>query len=142
MREVGSGDTIRIHYTGTLEDGAEFDSSKGKEPIEFTVGNGNLISGFENGVLGMKVGDKKTVTIPPEDAYGEKREDLLAKVDKKEFPQDVTPEVGMPLQVKRPDGGIMNVIITEIETDSVTLDANPPLAGQTLIFDLEMVEFV
>ncbi len=142
MKEVNNGDTIRIHYTGTLEDGSEFDSSEGKNPIEFTVGSGNLIPGFENGVLGMTIGDKKTITIPPEDAYGEKREDLLAKIDKNDLPKNMSPEVGMPLQLKKPDGGSINVMITEVETDSVTFDANHPLAGCTLIFDLELVEFV
>ncbi len=142
MKEVNNGDTIRVHYTGKLKDGSEFDSSKGKDPIEFTVGSGNLIQGFEQGVIGMKVGDKKNITILPGDAYGEKREDLSAKIDRKEIPKDVTPEIGMQLQMQRPDGGIINVIVTEVATDSITLDANHPLAGQTLIFELEMVEFL
>ena len=142
MKEVKNGDTIRIHYTGTLEDGSEFDSSKGKNPIEFTVGSTKLIPGFENGVIGMKIGDKKTVTIPPEDAYGVIREDLTAKIDKNDLPKKMTPEVGMPLQLKKPDGGSMNVMITEVDADSVTFDANHPLAGRTLMFDLELVEFV
>ncbi len=142
MTEVKSGDTIRVHYTGTLEDGAVFDSSKEKDPLEFTVGGGNLIPGFENGVIGMKIGDTKKVTIPAEEAYGPRQDDMVIKIDRKEFPQNITPEVGMPLQMQKPDGGEINVIITGVETDSVTLDANHPLAGETLIFELEIVEFV
>ncbi len=142
MREVQSDDVIRVHYIGKLEDGTEFDSSTGKDPIEFKVGQGNLIPGFENGVIGMKQEETKTVSIPPEDAYGEQQEEMIAKVDKNEFPSNISPEVGMPLQVKRPDGQVMPVMVVDVSEESITLDANHPLAGKTLIFDLEIVEFV
>lgn len=142
MREVQLNDVIRVHYTGKLEDGSEFDSSKGKEPLEFKVGEGKLISGFEKGVVGMKQGEIKTISLPPEEAYGNRREELIISIDKTEVPSDISPEVGMLLQMKRNDGQEIPVSITEVFPDAITLDANPPLAGQTLIFDLEIVEFV
>ncbi len=142
MGQAKHGDTIRVHYTGKLEDGTEFDSSRDKDPIEFKVGSGSLIPGFEKGVIDMTIGEKKTITIAPDEAYGEKHEELVAKIDKENFPSDISPEIGMPLQIKQPDGENINVIITEILEDSVTLDANSPLAGKTLTFDIELVEIV
>ena len=142
MRKVQLDDVIRVHYTGKLEDGTEFDSSEGRDPIEFKVGQGNLIPGFEKGVMGMEQGETKTISIPPEDAYGERQEELIAEIDKNQFPPDIAPDVGMPLQVQRPDGQVMPVVVVDISEDTVTLDANPPLAGKTLIFDLKIVEFV
>ncbi len=142
MKTVQLDDVIRVHYTGKLEDGTEFDSSKGKDPIEFKVGQGNLIPGFEKGVVGMKQGETKTISIPSEEAYGERQEELIAKIDKKEFPPNISPKTGMQLQVKRPDGQMMPVMVIDVSEDTVTLDGNPPLAGETLIFDVEIVEFV
>ncbi len=142
MKTVQLDDVIRVHYTGKLEDGTEFDSSKGKDPIEFKVGQGNLIPGFEKGVVGMKLGETKTISIPSEEAYGDRQEELIAKIDKKEFPSNISPKTGMQLQVKRPDGQTMPVMIIDVSEDTVTLDGNPPLAGETLIFDVEIVEFV
>lgn len=142
MRKVQKDDVIRVHYTGKLEDGTEFDSSKGKNPIEFKVGQGSLIPGFENGVIGMEQGETKTVSIPPDEAYGKRQDELVAQINKTEFPSDITPKEGMQLQLKSKDGQTIPVMIVNINDDIVTLDANPPLAGKTLIFDLEMVEFV
>ncbi len=142
MREVQLDDVIRVHYTGKLEDGTEFDSSKGKDPIEFKVGQGNLIAGFEKGVIGMKQGETKTVSIPSEEAYGERQEELIATINKKELPPNISPDVGMPLQMTKPDGQVIPVVVVDISKETITLDANPPLAGKTLIFDLEIMEFV
>lgn len=142
MKQVKNGDSVRVHYTGKLEDGTEFDSSRERDPIEFTVGSGNLIPGFEKSVVGMKIGDKKTITVQPEDAYGEKNQELVVEIDKNDFPSDITPEVGMPLQIKQSDDNVINVMITEITEVSVTIDANHPLAGKALVFDIELVEFL
>lgn len=140
MSKVKDGDTVKVHYTGKLEDGTVFDSSKEGEPLELTIGAGNVIEGFEKGVIGMERGGSKTVTIPPEDAYGPMNEELLAKVKKENFPGNITPVIGEQLQLKQQDGDIVNVTITEIRGDTVTLDANHPLSGKTLIFDIELVE--
>lgn len=140
MSKVKDGDTIKVHYTGKLEDGTVFDSSKDGEPLELTIGAGNVIEGFEKGVIGMERGSSKTVTIPPEEAYGSMNEELVAKVKKENFPENITPAIGEQLQLKQQDGNIVNVTITEIRGDTVTLDANHPLSGKTLIFDIELVE--
>ena len=140
MSKVKDGDTVKVHYTGKLEDGTVFDSSKEDEPLELTIGAGNVIEGFEKGVIGMERGSSKTVTIPPEEAYGSMNEELVAKVKKENFPENITPVIGEQLQLKQQDGNIVNVTITEIEGDTVILDANHPLSGKTLIFDIELVE--
>lgn len=140
MSKVKDGDTVKVHYTGKLEDGTVFDSSKEGDPLELTIGAGNVIEGFEKGVIGMERGGSKTVTIPPEEAYGPMNEELLAKVKKENFPENITPVIGEQLQLKQQDGDIVNVTITEIRGDTVTLDANHPLSGKTLIFDIELVE--
>ncbi len=140
MSKVKDGDTVKVHYTGKLEDGTVFDSSKEGEPLELTIGAGNVIEGFEKGVIGMERGGSKTVTIPPEEAYGSMNEELVAKVKKETFPGNITPVIGEQLQLKQQDGNIVNVTITEIRGDTVTLDANHPLSGKTLIFDIELVE--
>ena len=140
MSKVKDGDTVKVHYTGKLEDGTVFDSSKEDEPLELTIGAGNVIEGFEKGVIGMERGGSKTVTVPPEEAYGSINEELVAKVKKDTFPENITPVIGEQLQLKQQDGNVVNVTITEIRGDSVTLDANHPLSGKTLIFDIELVE--
>jgi len=140
MSKVKDGDTVKVHYTGKLEDGTVFDSSKESEPLELTIGAGNVIEGFEKGVIGMERGSSKTVTIPPEEAYGSMNEELVAKVKKENFPENITPVIGEQLQLKQQDGNIVNVTITEIIGDTVTLDANHLLSGKTLIFDIELVE--
>lgn len=140
MSKAKDGDTVKVHYTGKLEDGTIFDSSKDGEPLELTIGAGNLIPGFEKGVIGMERGGSTTITVPPEEAYGPYKEELVAKVKKEDFPENITPLVGEQLQLRQPDGNIIKVIITEIEGGMVTLDGNHPLSGKTLIFDIELVE--
>ena len=140
MSKAKDGDTVKVHYTGKQEDGTIFDSSKDREPLELTLGAGNVIPGFEKGVIGMERGVSKTITVPPEEAYGPVQEGLIAKVKKENFPENITPVIGEQLQLRQGDGNNVNVIITEIEEDTVTLDANHPLSGKTLIFDIELVE--
>ena len=140
MSKVKDGDTVKVHYTGKLENGDVFDSSREKEPFEFTVGNKAVIPGFEKGVVGMGVGDTKTIEIPPEEAYGAKQDELVVVVNKSEFPDDITPSVGQRLQIKQQDGNPVVVTITDLTEDSITLDANHPLAGYTLFFDVEIVD--
>ncbi|MEO1023800.1 MAG: peptidylprolyl isomerase [Bacteroidota bacterium] len=142
MSTVQQGDTVKVHYTGTLTDGSVFDSSIQREPLEFTLGQGQLIPGFEQTVLGMEVGDKATTEIPAKDAYGEVREELTMKANKTDLPPDLTPELGMQLQLSQPNGQPVPVIISEIEEETVTLDANHPLAGKDLTFEIELVEIV
>ncbi len=140
MSKVKDGDTVKVHYTGKLENGDVFDSSREQEPFEFTVGNKAVIPGFEKGVLGMEVGDTKTIEIPPEEAYGEKQDELVVEVKKSEFPEDITPSIGQRLQIKQGDGNPIVVTITDLTEDSITLDANHPLAGYTLFFDVEVID--
>ena len=139
MQQVKKGDTVKVHYHGKLEDGSTFDSSEGREPLEFEVGSGMVIPGFDNGVTGMAIGEKKTINIPADEAYGPKQEELIMEFPKDRFPQDLTPEVGMQLAMNNGSGQQMPVIITEVKEDAVVLDANHPLAGKALIFDLELV---
>lgn len=140
MSKAKNGDTVKVHYTGKLEDGTIFDSSKDREPMELTIGAGDIIPGFQKGVIGMERGGSKTITVPPEEAYGPVQDGLIAKVKKENFPESITPVVGEQLQLKQRDGNNVNVTIKEIEGDTVTLDANHPLSGKTLIFDIELVE--
>jgi len=140
MSKVKDGDTVKVHYTGQLENGDVFDSSREREPLEFVIGSGNVIPGFENGIIEMEVGDTKRITISPDEGYGERREELVVKVPKEEFPDHITPAVGQQLQIKQGDGDILNVNITGLDSESVTLDANHPLAGHTLLFDVELME--
>ena len=140
MQEVKKGDTIKVHYHGKLTDGTTFDSSEGRTPLEFEVGSGMVIPGFDEGVTGMKVGDKKTVHIPAEEAYGAKQEDMFMEFPMNRFPEDMKPEVGMTLNMSNGSGEQFPVIVAEIGDEIVILDANHPLAGQDLIFDLELME--
>jgi len=142
MSQAKSGDTVRIHYTGTLDDGTEFDSSAGREPLEFALGGGQVIPGFDSAVSGMAVGDSKTVTIAPDDAYGQRHEQLVQQVPRSTLPDNVEPAVGMHLQSQSPDGQVMNLVVVEVEEESITLDANHPLSGQALTFAIELVEIV
>jgi len=139
MSQVKSGDKIKVHYTGKLEDGQVFDSSRNREPFEFTVGSGNVIPGFEAGVIGMEVGQEKSITIQPEHGYGQRRDELVAEVTKDVFPENIKPEIGQHLQMEQANGEAINVVISNIDGDKVTLDANHPLAGKTLIFDVELL---
>lgn len=142
MQQVKSGDKVKVHYHGKLRSGETFDSSNGREPLEFTVGSGQVIKGFDNGVMGMQVGDKKTVEIPVQDAYGEKSEEMLFEFPKDQFPSDMQPEKGLQLMMNNGSGQSFPVVIADVKADSVILDANHPLAGQELIFDIELVEIV
>ncbi len=139
MSEVKNGDKIKVHYHGRLEDGTTFDSSEGREPLEFEVGSGQVIPGFDNGVLGMTPGQKKTITIPVEEAYGPVQEDMYMEFPRERFPADMVPEVGMSLNMSNGSGQTMPVVIAEVQDEVVILDANHPLAGEVLIFDLELV---
>ena len=141
MSQAKDGDTVKVHYTGKLEDGSVFDSSKDRDPLEFKLGSHSVIVGFENGILGMEVGESKSITIPQEDGYGPTRDELVSTVERKVFDKrNITPEIGKTLQVPQPDGRQYNVRISAVEDDSVTLDGNHPLAGKTLIFDVELIE--
>ncbi len=140
MKEAQVGDMVSVHYTGKLTSGEVFDSSKDRDPLEFTLGNQEMLAGFEEGVIGMKPGESKSVTLQPEQAFGDRREDLLLELPKKEFPQNITPSVGLQLKLSNASGANMTVVVTEVGEESVTLDGNHPLAGQTLVFDIELLE--
>ena len=140
MKEAQVGDLVSVHYTGKLKNGEVFDSSKERDPLEFTLGNKELLAGFEDGVVGMKPGESKSVTLEPHNAFGNHREDLLLKLPKKEFPQHITPSVGLQLRLSNAEGKEMTVVITEVGEESVTLDGNHPLSGQTVVFDIELLE--
>jgi peptidylprolyl isomerase len=135
-----NGDRVRVHYTGRLEDGQVFDSSKGGDPLEFTVGAGEVIPGFDEAVRGMSVGDSRTVEIESEDAYGPRRDGLVTQVSREvaQFPEE--PRVGMHFALPLQDGSQIEVVVTEVTDTHVTIDGNHPLAGEKLIFDVELVE--
>ena len=139
MSHAKSGDTVEIHYTGTLDDGTQFDSSKGREPLEFEVGSGQVIPGFDKAVEGMAVGDSKSVRLEADEAYGERHEQLVQEVERSMLPDDVNPETGMALQSSSPDGRVTQFVITAVTEETITVDANHPLAGQALSFDIELV---
>ena len=139
MTQAKSGDTVRIHYTGTLDDGSVFDSSEGRDPLEFALGSGQVIPGFDTGVTGMSIGDKKTINIPCAEAYGEVIEEAKQVVSREHIPDDIPLELGAQLQMQAPNGQAMTVTVSEVDDESVTLDANHPLAGKDLTFALELV---
>ncbi|MBN2463768.1 MAG: peptidylprolyl isomerase [Dehalococcoidia bacterium] len=136
------GDTVQVHYTGKLADGTVFDSSVERGPLEFTVGSGQLIEGFDNAVLGMKVGEKKTVTIPVDEAYGPHRDEQVVEISREKLPSDLTPEVGQQLVMTQSDGTEIVVVITEVSDETITIDANHPLAGKDLTFEIELVKIL
>lgn len=142
MQQVKSGDKVKVHYHGRLNNGETFDKSEGREPLEFEVGSGMVIKGFDDGVTGMSVGEKKTINIPFDEAYGPKNPDMIIEMPKERFPKDMEIEVGMPLAMTDGNGQQFQVMIVEIKEDVVILDANHPLAGQDLTFDLELVEIL
>jgi peptidylprolyl isomerase len=139
MEQVKKGDTVQIHYRGRLEDGTVFDSSEGRQPLEFEVGSGTVIPGFDAGVTGMEVGEKKTIHIPAAEAYGPRHEHMILEFPRDRFPADLVPEEGMTLNMSDGQGQVIPVVITEVKDDVVLLDANHQLAGHDLIFDLELV---
>jgi len=138
---IEDGKKVRIHYTGTLSDGEKFDSSEGRDPLEFETGSGMVIPGFDSAVRDMEVGGKKTVTLPAAEAYGEVRSEMIGDIPKDRFPAEMEIAVGMPLQMEGPQGPLP-VVIKDIKEDSVTIDANHPLAGKDLTFALELVEVI
>jgi FKBP-type peptidyl-prolyl cis-trans isomerase 2 len=140
MSIVKEDSTVKVHYTGKLESGDVFDSSEGKEPLEFTLGTNQVIPGFEAGVLNMSVGDKKEITIEPDDAYGPSLNELILQVPADNFPKDHDPKIGDQYGLKSPDGRDMAVRVVAIDNENITLDANHPLAGKKLIFELELMD--
>jgi len=139
-KKAKAGDSVKVHYTGRFEDGEVFDSSKGKEPLAFTLNSGQIIPGFEEAVLDMAVGESKTVSIKSENAYGAYKKELILSIPKTNFPKEIKPEVGQMLQMTDPNNQPVAVQVIEITEEAVTLDANHPLAGKDLIFDIELVE--
>ena len=142
MAQAKEGDTVKVQYTGKLEDGTVFDTSGDREPLEFTIGGGQVIPGFEQAVVGMEPGETKTTTIPPEEAYGPHRDDMMLTVDRDVFPEEINPEPGQQIQVQQPHGEAAIVVISAVSESTVTLDANHPLAGQPLTFDIRLVDLV
>ncbi|KCV81951.1 FKBP-type peptidyl-prolyl cis-trans isomerase [Actibacterium atlanticum] len=140
MTQVKSGDKVAIHYTGTLTDGSVFDSSEGRDPLEFTVGSGQIIPGLDKALPGMTVGEKKTVSIAPEEAYGPQQEGAMQQVPIEQVPADIPKEVGLQLQMQSPQGQVIPVTIAEVTETHITLDANHPLAGKELTFAFEIVK--
>lgn len=140
MAQVKANDRVKVHYTGKLSSGEIFDSSIGRDPLEFTLGTGQLIPGFENGVMGMALNEKKTVIIPCVDAYGESIPEMIQEVPVAQLPPDLTPEIGMGLTTMTPEGHELQLVVTEVNDDTIVVDANHPLAGQDLTFEIEVVE--
>lgn len=140
MQTAKTGDQVKVHYTGKLSTGEPFDSSAGREPLAFTVGAGQMIKGFDAAIPGMKIGDKKTIHIAPEDGYGERSEEAIIPFPKTNIPADMKVEVGMQLMLSNEHGQPVQVIVVGIEDDAIILDANHFLAGQELVFDIELVE--
>ena len=140
MAQAKQGDEVQVHYTGKLEDGTVFDTSEDGEPLSFTIGENRVIPGFEEAVTGMEPGDSKTTEVDPEQAYGEHREDMVMEMERDQIPEDVDPEVGQQLQLRLENGQTVPVLITALGEESVTIDANHPLAGRKLIFDIELLD--
>ena len=140
MAAAKSGDTVKIHFTGKLQDETVIETSKDRDPLEFKIGDGNVIPGLEQGVIGMAAGDKKTIAISPEDAFGQPQEDLVVDIKKSELPKDVELAAGAYLNIESSDGKEFKAKVVEIKEDTVTLDANHPLAGVTINYDVELIE--
>ncbi|MGA1871104.1 MAG: FKBP-type peptidyl-prolyl cis-trans isomerase [bacterium] len=139
MSHVKNGDTVKIHYTGKLEDGTVFDSSVDREPLEFKIGDNQVIKGIEKAIVGMNQDESKTVTISSDEAYGPYRQDMILQIPKDKFPQDIHPELGKQLQIQDRDGHVVEVTITQVSEKNITLDGNHPLAGKNLVFDIQLV---
>ena len=140
MAKAKTGDTVKVHYTGKLNNGDVFDSSVNADPLQFTIGQKQVISGFEDGIIDMAIGDKKTIEIAAADAYGLRRDDMTQTVDRGVMPAEIELKVGLQLTAQDPDGQPFMVTIAKFDDDTVTLDGNHPLAGQDLAFDVELVE--
>lgn len=139
MAQAKQGDTVQVHYTGKFQDGEVFDSSANGDPLQFTIGQKQVIPGFENAVVGMEIGEQKTTNVPADQAYGPHREDMVLAVKPNQFPEDITPTVGDQLQVQMQDGTPVVVQVAEVAEDKVLLDANHPLAGKDLVFDIQLM---
>ena len=150
MAQAKAGDRVRVHYTGRLDDGSIFDSSECADdacghdhgPLEFTLGAGEVIPGFDAGVMGLAIGETRTIHIPVEQAYGERSEEVVAVVPRSDLPPEMKPEVGLQLEVSQQDGQVFSVVITDVNDETITIDANHPLAGRALNFDLKLVEIL
>ncbi|MDA8595653.1 MAG: FKBP-type peptidyl-prolyl cis-trans isomerase [Flavobacteriaceae bacterium] len=139
MMAAKANDTVKVHYKGTLSDGQVFDTSEGRDPMEFTLGTGQVIPGFENGILGMDADQTKTIEIPAAEAYGDIKAELVQEVPRAQLPEEIKPEVGMQLMSQTPDGQQIPLIITAVTDDTITVDANHPLAGKDLTFEVTLV---
>ena len=142
MAEAKNGDTVKVHYTGKLDDGTVFDTSADREPLQFTIGEGKLIPDFEQAIIGMNPGDSKTIQITSDNAYGPHHKEMVMEVDRSEFPADLEPKVDQRLQVRQQDGQAFAVTVTDVSETKVTLDGNHPLAGKDLTFDIQLSEIV
>ena len=142
MTQAKKGDTVKVHYCGRFEDGTQFDTSEGSDPLEFEIGAEQVIPGFEDAAIGMTPGDKATVTIPADKAYGPYREEMIMVAPREQIPPEFEPEVGHRVELKHTSGQTIAVVVTEVTEESITLDGNHPLAGHALTFDLELVEIV
>jgi peptidylprolyl isomerase len=142
MAQAKHGDTVKVHYTGKLEDGTVFDTSINRDPLQFTIGEGQIIPGFEQAVVGMNPGESKTTKVPADKAYGPQHKERVLLARRNQFPVDLKPEVGQKLQIRRTDGQTSVVTVTDVSESSVTLDANHPLAGKDLTFDIQLIELV
>ena len=140
MAEARNGDIVRVHYTGTLDSGGTFDTSADRDPLEFRLGDGHLIPGFERAVVGMNAGESKTVKISADEAYGARRAELVAVVARSEFPEDIEPKVGLQLRIQTEEAGELRVRVTDASEETVTLDGNHPLAGEDLTFEIQLVK--
>jgi peptidylprolyl isomerase len=139
MSQAKQGDTVQVHYTGKLEDGTIFDSSRSRHPLQFTIGKGQVIEGVEQAVAGMNLGESKIAVVPMEKGYGPRRDEMVVTVNRTQFPSDVDPQVGQRLEITQADNQNILVTVTDASEGTITLDANHPLAGRTLTFDLELV---
>ena len=142
MPRAKSGDTVKVHYTGKLADGTVFDSSADRDPLQFTLGRGQVIPGFEKAVLGLQAGESTTATIPADEAYGQRQDEMIMDLDRSHFPNDLKPEVGQLLQIRQEEGEAIEVKVTNLSGEKVTVDANHPLAGEDLTFDIHLVAIV
>jgi FKBP-type peptidyl-prolyl cis-trans isomerase 2 len=142
MPQAKTGDTVKVHYTGKLTTGEVFDTSKDREPLQFTLGEKQVIAGFEDGVQGMDIGEVKEVNITSDNAYGPRRDDMIFEISNDNIPPDVNPQVGQTLTMSNPDGQQFNVLVHEVGDNSIFLDANHPLAGKDLVFEVELMEIV
>ena len=142
MTQAKTGDTVKVHYTGTLDDGEEFDSSQGRAPLEFIIGSGSVIPGFESAVVGMSPGETRTVIVGADEAYGAHHPEAVREIGRDRIPSDVDVELGMRLEAQDTDGNRLVLTVVDVNDDTVTLDANHPLAGEDLTFEIELVEIV